>query len=73
MVVLVYCRLDTTEKKVSKYEGITIDTIRMKNRKKRDQKKKKRQPQWVEGQFQFTIWITGVAEKGWGIEKYLMN
>lgn len=41
MVVLVYCRLDTTEKKVSKYEGITIDTIQMKNRKKRDQKKKK--------------------------------
>lgn len=42
MVVLVYCRLDTTEKKVSKYEGITIDTIQMKNRKKRDQKKKKK-------------------------------
>lgn len=40
MVVLVYCRLDTAEKKVSKCEGIAIDTIQKKNRKKRDQKKK---------------------------------
>lgn len=34
MVVLVYCRLDTIEKKVNKYEGTAIETMQIKNRKR---------------------------------------
>lgn len=64
MVVLVYCRLDTAKEKVSKCEGIAIDTIQMKNRKKRDQKKKNGLSELRDNFNQFTIRITGVSEKG---------